>query len=83
MNNKTEKPATPRTDVAPTVGYVLSVDRKLKTQFEAPEDWWQVSGSNKPTRCFRSKYLMQPHAATHRWCRQKLAEFAPSRSYAS
>ena len=38
MNNKTEKLATPRTDVAPTVGYVLSVDRKLKTQFEAPED---------------------------------------------
>ena len=32
MNNKTEKPATPRTDVAPTIGYVLSVDRKLKTQ---------------------------------------------------
>ena len=38
MNNKTEKPLNPRTDVAPTVGYVLSVDRKLKTQFEAPED---------------------------------------------
>ncbi|MGB7456226.1 MAG: hypothetical protein WBM51_11145, partial [Pseudolabrys sp.] len=68
MNNKTEKPATPRTDVAPTVGYVLSVDRKLKAQFETPEDaGWQVSGSNKPTRCFRLKYLMQPHAATHRW----------------
>ena len=38
MNNKTEKPLNPRTDVAPTVGYVLSVDRKLKTQVEAPED---------------------------------------------
>ena len=38
MNNKTEKPATPRTDVAPTVGYVLSVDRKLKTQFESSGD---------------------------------------------
>ena len=38
MNNKTEKPPTPRTDVAPTVGYVLSVDRKLKTQFESSED---------------------------------------------
>ena len=36
MNNKTEKPATPRTDV--TVGYVLSVDRKLKTQFELSGD---------------------------------------------
>jgi hypothetical protein len=38
MNNKTEKPATPRTDVAPTIGYVLSVDRKLKTQFESSGD---------------------------------------------
>ena len=38
MNNKTEKPLNLRTDVAPTVGYVLSVDRKSKTQFEAPED---------------------------------------------
>ena len=37
MNNKTDKPLNPRTDVAPTVGYVLSVDRKLKTQFEASE----------------------------------------------
>jgi hypothetical protein len=38
MNNKTKKSATPRTDVTPSVGYVLSVDRKFKTQFEAPED---------------------------------------------
>jgi hypothetical protein len=38
MNNKTEKPLNPRTDVAPTVGYVLSIDRKLKAQFEASED---------------------------------------------
>ena len=38
MNNKTDKFATPRTDVAPTVGYVLSVDRKLKTQFETSGD---------------------------------------------
>jgi hypothetical protein len=38
VNNKTDKPLNPRTDVAPTVGYVLSVDRKLKTQFEASED---------------------------------------------
>jgi hypothetical protein len=38
MNNKTEKPLNLRTDVAPTVEYVLSVDRKLKTQFEASED---------------------------------------------
>ena len=38
MNIKTEKPPTPRTDGAPTVGYVLSVDRKLKTQFELSGD---------------------------------------------
>ncbi len=38
MNKKTEKSATPRTDVAPTVGYVVSVDRKLKTQFQASAD---------------------------------------------
>ena len=36
MNNKTEKSATPRTDVAPTVGYVLSVDRKLKANLRRP-----------------------------------------------
>jgi hypothetical protein len=28
---------TPRTDVTPSVGYLLSVDRKLKTKFEASE----------------------------------------------
>ena len=38
---KAEKPATPRTDVAPTVGYVLSVDRKLKTQFELSGTLWR------------------------------------------
>ena len=26
-----------------------------------------VSGSNKPTRCFRSKCLMRPHGDSHQW----------------
>ena len=64
MNNKTEKSATPRTDVAPTVGYVLSVDRKLKTQFEAPEDAMGAQAQTNLHRCFRLKYLMQPRSYT-------------------
>ena len=72
MNNKTEKPATPRTDVAPTVGYVLSVDRKSKTQFELSEDAMAAAlRLNKPTRCFRSKCLMR-RTATQRWRHQKI-----------
>ena len=51
MNNKTEKPATPRTDVAPIVGYVLSVDRKLKNAIGVVRVW------RKPG-AFRSKCLM-------------------------
>jgi hypothetical protein len=38
MSQATKKPANLRANVMPTDGYVLSVDGKLKTQFETAEE---------------------------------------------
>ena len=73
MNNKTEKPATPRTDVAPTVGYVLSVDRKLKTQFE-----WSGDAMAAALRLQQAYPVLQVEVfdgtarATQRWRHQRI-----------
>jgi hypothetical protein len=38
MNSKSDKPAIARMDAVPADGYVLSVDGKLKTKFDDPEE---------------------------------------------
>lgn len=79
MNNKTEKPATPRTDVAPTVGYVLSVDRKLKTQFESSGDAMAAALRLKQAYPVLQVEVFDATARRYTSGTRKLDEFAPSR----
>lgn len=38
MNQNVQKPENIRANATPTDGYLLSVDGKLKTRFESPDD---------------------------------------------
>ena len=84
MNTHTEKSATPRTDVAPTVGYVLSVDRKFKTQFEASSDAMAAELRLKQTYPVLQVEVFDAAARSYiPVVVPKSDEFAPSRSNAS